>query len=183
MINALKQVFSAKRYLAFGIIIAFIVFALAVWLPNFKLVFQILTSSTASIADKFGILVGLFGSIKTNFTFISATYTIAIAVLFGINVAMIAYYMRRNKQLAGSKGVAVGFSGLVSGFFGIGCAACGTFILGPLLALVGAGGLITLLPLGGQEFGFLGVGLLVFSIFLIVKKINTPAVCEVDNLK
>lgn len=183
LVNALKQVFGVKRYLMLGIMTAFIVFTLAVWLPNFKLIIQVLTSSTASIADKLGILIGLFGSIKTNFTFVSATYTVIIAVLFGVNVTMIAYYIKRNKQVADSTGVAAGLGGLISGSFGIGCAACGTFILGPLLALIGAGGLIALLPLGGQEFGFLGVGLLGFSIFLIAKKINTSAVCKTDNPK
>jgi len=123
MINALKQVFSVKRYLALGFIIASVVFTLAVWLPNFKLIVQVLTASTASITDKIGILAGLFGSIKTNFTFISASYTIIIAVLFGVNIAMLAYHMRRNKQLANSRDVAASFGGIVSGFFGIGCAA------------------------------------------------------------
>jgi len=181
LINALKQVFGMKRYLALASITAFVVFTLAVWLPNFKIIIQVVTSSTASFVDKWNILVGLFGSIKTNFTLVSASYTIAIAVLFGINVAMIVYSMRRNKQSSDRSGTAAGLGGLVSGFFGIGCAACGTLVLGPLLTLIGAGGLITLLPLGGQEFGFLGVGLLGFSVFLIAKKIGAPAVCKVDK--
>lgn len=182
LINALKRVFNTKRYLALAGVTAFIVFTLAVWLPNFKLIIQVLTSSTANIADKWSILAGLFGSITTNFTFISASYTIIIALLFGINVAMVMYYMRRNKETSNKVGATgAGFGGLVSGFFGIGCAACGTIILGPLLALVGAGGLVALLPLGGQEFGFLGVGLLGFSVFLIAKKIDAPAVCETDK--
>jgi hypothetical protein len=183
IVNAFKQVFSAKRYLSLAGIIAFIVFTVAVWLPNFKIIVQVVTSSTASFADKWNILAGFFGSIRTNFTIVSASYTIAIALLFGINVAMIVYYMRRNKEMNGnSAGVAgAGFGGLVSGFFGIGCAACGTLILGPVLTLIGAGGLLALLPFGGEEFGFIGVGLLGFSIFLIAKKITTPAVCKVDK--
>ena len=184
MISALKQVFGKKRYLALGIITALIVFTLAVWLPNFRIIIQVVTSSTANFTDKWNILAGLFGSIKTNFTLISASYTIAIAVLFGINVAMIVYYMRRNKDMSNKAGVTgAGFGGIVSGFFGIGCAACGTLVLGPLLALIGAGGLMALLPFGGQEFGFLSVGLLGFSVFLIAKKIDTTAVCKVDETK
>jgi len=184
LINALKQVFGMKRYLTLAVVIAFIVFTLAVWLPNFKIIIQVVASSTASIADKWNILAGLFGSIKTNFTLVSASYTIAIAILFGINIAMIVYYMRRNKQISKKAGtVSASFGGVISGFFGIGCAACGTLVLGPLLALIGAGGLIALLPFGGQEFGFIGVGLLGFSIFLIIKKISTSDVHVVDELK
>lgn len=183
LINVLKQVFRVKRYLVLGVVIAFVVFALAVWLPNYKLIIQVMTSSVASVADKLNFLVGLLGSIKTNFTFISASYTIIIAILFGMNVSMIIYYIKRNKQFSDSKGTVAGLSGLISGFLGIGCASCGTLLLGPILAFVGASGLIALLPFGGQEFGFLGIGLLGFSIFLIAKKINTSAVCKVYNSK
>ncbi|VAW13495.1 hypothetical protein MNBD_BACTEROID05-655 [hydrothermal vent metagenome] len=184
LINALKQVFKRKQYLALAFIIAFVVFTLAVWLPNFKIIVQVVTSSAASLTDKWNILVGLLGSISTNFTFISASYTIIIAVFFGVNIAMIVYYMKRNKKTADKAGVAgSGLGGLISGFFGIGCAACGTIVLGPLLALIGAGGLIAFLPFNGQEFGFLGVGLLGFSIFLVAKKISAPAVCKVDERK
>lgn len=182
IIDVLKQVFNTKRYVVLAVGVTFIVFTLAVWLPNFKIIIQVITSPTASFFDKWNILSGLFGSISTNFTFISASYTIIIAIFFGINVAMVLYYMRRNKEVFTKGGVAsAGFGGIISGFFGIGCAACGTLVLGPLLALVGAGGLIALLPFGGQEFGFLGVVLLGFSIFLIAKKLNAPAVCKTEK--
>ena len=182
--KALKQVFKMKRYLALAGVASFIVFTLAVWLPNFKIIIQVLSSSVASFSDKWNILAGLFGSITTNFTFVSASYTIIIAILFGVNTAMLVYYINRNRKISKSGSVAgTGLGGLVSGFFGIGCAACGTLVLGPLLALIGAGGLITLLPFGGQEFGFLGVGLLGFSIFLIAKKIDAPTICKLDEVK
>ena len=73
--------------------------------------------------------------------------------------------------------------GLVTGVFGIGCAACGTFVLTPLLAAVGAGGLIAFLPFGGEEFGVLSTGILGFSIFLTSKKIQNPLICNVKELK
>jgi len=180
--GALKQVFNTKRYVVLSVVISFVVFTLAVWLPNFKIIIQVITSSTANLMDKWNLLTGLFGSISTNFTVVSASYTILIAILFGVNVSMVLYYMRRNKEIS-NKGVvaSTGLVGIVSGFFGIGCSACGTLVLGPLLALVGGGWLIALLPFGGQEFGFLGVALLGFSIFLIAKKINAPGVCETEN--
>lgn len=178
---ALKQVFSNIRYLVIAGIVAFAVFVLSAWLPNLGLVWQIATSSTASVADKFSILTGLLGSIQTNFTAFTASYTIAIALLFGINAAMVVYYFKQRKQFFKQGGTATSFGGLVSGMFGIGCAACGTLVLGPLLSLIGAGGLIAVLPFGGQEFGMLGVGILGFSIFLTAKKIQDPLVCKIKN--
>ena len=78
------------------------------------------------------------------------------------------------------KGVGVaGIGGLVSGVFGIGCAACGTFIFTSVLALFGVGGILAYLPFGGEEFGFLGVALLVYSVYSLTKKITDPLVCPI----
>jgi len=181
IIAALKQVFSSVRYLALAGVTGFAVFVFSAWLPNLGLIAKVVRSSTASLSDKLTFLVSLLGSIQTNFTFFSASYTIAIAALFGINVAMVVYYFEQRKQLVKQAGVAASFGGLMSGIFGIGCAACGTLVLGPLLSLVGAGGLIALLPFGGQEFGIAGVGLLSFSIFLTAKKIRDPLVCNINS--
>ena len=178
--TALKQVFRNAWYVVIAGVVASAVFALATWLPNLKLIFQVITSSTTSLAAKFGIPVSLLRSITTNFTIFSASYTIAIALLFGINAAMIIYYFKQQKTISKQSGIA-GFGGLISGIFGVGCAACGTLVLAPLLALIGAGGILALLPFGGQEFGMLGVGMLGFSIFVAAKKIQEPLVCLVRN--
>ena len=181
IIKAFKQVFYNTRYLILAGIVGFVVFAFSTWLPNLGLISKVITSSTASFFDKATFLAGLLGSIQTNFTLFSASYTIAIAVLFGINVAMFVYFMNRRKKFAKQSGMAASAGGLFSGMLGIGCAACGTLVLGPLFALVGAGGLIAILPFGGQEFGIAGVGMLGFSIFLTAKKIQDPLVCEIKK--
>lgn len=180
---AFKRVFGRIRYVVLASIIAFGVFVLSVWLQNLKLVLIIITSSIATILEKFNILAGLLGSIQTNFSVFSAFYTIAIAVLFGINIAMIVFYIRQLRVFPRQGGAAMSLSGFISGMFGIGCAACGTLVLGPLLSLIGAGGLIAFLPFGGQEFGVLGLSILGFSIFLVAKKIQDPLVCNIQNRK
>ena len=170
------------KYLLTVIVIAVGVFTFAVWLPNFSLLAQVLhPGSAGSISEKVSFVWSLYGSIGTNFTIVSATYTIAIAVLFGVNIALLAYYIARAKS--GMRGVgstgATGIGGLVSGIFGIGCAACGTFVLTSVLTLIGAGGLLAVLPFGGEEFGFIGVLLLMYSIYVLTKKINDPLVCDI----
>ena len=181
--QALRQVFKGWAYVLVAVIVALVVLVFATWLPNLGLVWQITVSPSVPLIDKAEILLALVGSIGTNFTVFSALYTIAIAALFGINVAMVAYYLNLRKQSisrTGRASAATSLGGLASGFFGIGCAACGTFVLGPVLSLVGAGGLIALLPFDGQEFGLLGVGLLGFSIFFAAKKIREPLACPLE---
>jgi hypothetical protein len=168
-------------YAIAAIVVSVVVFTFAVWLPNTKLIIDVLVSETAPLSGKLNFLFSLYGSIATNFTLVSATYTILIAILFGVNVALIAYYIKERKVF-GSSNAALSVGGLVSGVFGIGCAACGTFLLTSFLTLFGATGVISVLPFGGEEFGFIGVGLLAYSVFAITKKISEPIVCLVTDL-
>ncbi|GMQ95378.1 MAG: hypothetical protein BMS9Abin13_491 [Patescibacteria group bacterium] len=172
ILTAFKQVFGSIRYAALAVFVALAAFAMATWLPNLELIFSVIASSNVSLFDKLGLLASLTGSIQTNFTAFSASYTIAVAILFGVNAAMILYYVRqKNKSVGQNTGVA-SFGGFVSGAFGVGCAACGTLVLGPFLAFIGAGGLVAILPLRGQEFGVLAIGLLGTSIAMVAGKIQ-----------
>lgn len=181
-VSVLKTVFSNLMYPLIAVTVSLLVFSFAVWLPNFSLLGQVLhPDSAGTISEKANFVFSLYGSIGTNFTAVSAGYTIAIAILFGMNIALLSYYIARAR--GGVRGVgttgAAGVGGLVSGIFGIGCAACGTFILTSVLTLFGASGYLAILPLGGEEFGFLGVGLLIYSIYILTKKINDPLVCDI----
>ena len=179
VIGATKLVFSNAVYLTLTLSIAFVVFTVAVWLPNAALIQKILTTSSASLSEKINLLVSFYGSIATNFTLISATYTIAIALLFGVSVSMFAFYIRQQRTMSLNSASATSLSGLIAGFFGIGCAACGSFILTSLLGISG-GVVLAFLPLGGIEFGLLGVGLLGYSIYKTSQLIQKPLVCAIE---
>ena len=178
VLKVLQQVFSNVRYVSIAAPIAFAVFAFAIWLPNWRLIFTVLMSPSVSFIEAIGVIFGLFLSIGTNFTVVSASYTIIIAILFGVNIALLIYYISTRRGILRGKDGIYGVGGLVSGIFGIGCASCGTFILTSVLALVGAGGIVTFLPLGGEEFGILGVILIGYATYWTVKKIEEPMVCE-----
>lgn len=178
MLNTLTTVLKEARYALTAILIAVSVFVFAVWLPNISLILTVLTSEAGTFADKLSFLFSLLGSITTNFTVVSATSTILIAILFGVNVALLLYYIRKVQVKGGIRTLSgLGIAGLVSGFLGVGCAACGTFILSSSLVLIGVGGILTYLPLSGGELGFIGVALLGYSIYRIVKKIEAPNIC------
>lgn len=176
--NTFKTVFKNYKYVLLALAVMSLVFILSVWLPNWRLIIEIISSSQIPLLNKFSILTGLIGSIRTNFMIVSASYIIAIAVLFGINIALLVYYIKIRRGKIAVKNTAVGVGGLVSGIFGIGCAACGTFILNSFLGLIGAAGAVTFLPFGGEEFGIIGVLLLAYSIYALSGKINAPLICE-----
>jgi len=180
LLQQLQIVFTKPKYAFLATLIAVIIFTLAIWLPNLPLIGIMLMSGSASAYEKLSFILSLYGSIFTNFTVVSASYTIMIAVLFAINSALLVFYIR--KVRGGIRGIkatsAAGIGGLISGMFGIGCASCGTFVLTSVLTLFGATGSLAFLPFGGEEFGIFGVILLFYSIFLLLKKIRDPLVCN-----
>jgi hypothetical protein len=177
--QALKKVFRKPAYVVLALFVSASVFVFAVWLPNIRLVAGIVSSPDIPLSSKFELPLSLLGSIATNFTLFSASYTIAIAILFGIYVAMISYFLKRRIKEVGKKGIATGFLGVGSGVLGVGCAACGSFLLTSILSLVGASSALTLLPLRGSEFGIVGVILLAMSVYATSKQIVNPAVCKI----
>lgn len=182
--QAFKEVFARARYIILAAGVALAVFVLATWLPNLGLVWQITSSTAIPLADKARILAALIGSIGTNFTIFSALSTALIALLFGANVAMISYYLCQYLPLgrqAGQTGIVASLGGLTAGLFGVGCAACGTLVLGPLLAFTSAGSFLALLPLGGEELSVAGIALLSFSLVLTARRISTPLACSVPR--
>ncbi len=180
--NAFTEVFKNKSYLLLSGVVALLTFAFAVWLPNIRLLFSLVTDPTVPISVKISFPIRLFESITTNFTALSASYTIAIALLTGINIALFVYYVKRQRQLAQGS-LAVGSVGIVSGILGMGCAACGSLILTSFLGTAGGLGFIATLPLGGSEFGIFGVILLGIATYSLAKQISKPMVCEVPVKK
>jgi len=178
MIEALQKVFQKPLYLLLTFITSLTVFVFAVWFPNISLIVKTMGHPGVPFSQKLDLPISLLGSITTNFTLLSASYTIAIAVLFGINLAMIIYFLRQRIGRARQKGVATGFFGLASGVVGMGCAACGSLLVFSIFSLVGVSWILLYLPLNGGEFGILGVILLVISLFLVAKRISSPLTCK-----
>ncbi len=179
--GAVLNILMSARSVAIVLPVVAFVFAFAVWLPNLRLLFSVWTDASISLADKFSLPISLLPSIATNFTPLSAAYTILIAILAGINAALIAHLIRARAMLGGS--AAIGLSGVFTGALGVGCAACGSLIVTSLVGTVGGISLIALLPLRGSEFGILGVALLGYSTYLLAKQSTKPLVCEPAELK
>jgi len=179
--KALGEVFARISYGVLASMLAVFAFLLAVWLPNIGLIANIFVSSHAPLSDKLTLALSLLGSIFTNFTLLSASYTIAVTALFGANVAMIAYFLKRTRRRLRRSEITAGIGGITSGALGVGCAACGSFLLSTVLSSLGAAGALAILPLHGGEFGILGVVLLVISLVIIAKKIAAPLVCDPEK--
>ncbi len=177
--QALQKVFRKPIYTFLAFSTSVVVFAFAVWLPNISLIVKIMGHREIPFTQKLDLPINLLGSIATNFTLLSALYTIAIAILFGINLAMIIYFLGRRITEVKQNGIVTGFLGLASGVIGIGCVACGSLVLSSILSLFGATWILSFMPFAGGEFGILGIILLLTSIYIIAKRIDNPLICKI----
>ena len=180
--QALKTALARPAYFLFALVTAAAVFAFTVWLPNLNLISHELGDGGVPLVLRLRLPIDLLGGIATNFTAFSAVVAIIVSILFGMNAALLAYYFSRRVTTAKSAGMFTGIGGAVSGIFGIGCAACGSVLATAGLSLVGASGILTLLPLRGGEFGIAGIGLLWYSIAVTAKHIATPNVCGLEEM-
>ncbi|OGA43295.1 MAG: hypothetical protein A3G25_13000 [Betaproteobacteria bacterium RIFCSPLOWO2_12_FULL_63_13] len=174
---ALGRVFVHPAYVLLAGALAILTFLLAVLVPNFGLISEIFADASVPMAAKLGIALSLLGGIGTNFSLLSAGYTVAIAILFGLTVAMIAFSIRQRSIGATRRSIALGSGAMLSGVLGIGCAACGSLIMGAVVPFLGIAGAVAMLPLDGQEFGILSVALLFISLLLVSKNIAESAAC------
>jgi len=181
--QSLRRVFRDYRYRVVAMAAAALTFALSIWLRNLNLIVITFRSSLFDIGDSLWLMLWLLGGIVTDATVLAAGLIIATSLLFGVNTAMVIYYFAQRRSLPKVKESTTIIGGLVSAVFGVGCASCGTFVLGALLSSVGASGLLALLPLGGHEFLILSVALLFGSIYWMAKSIQTSQVCVSVELK
>lgn len=166
------------NYFVLALLVGLLVLGVAILLPSFSLLATVFADSTVPLADKLHLLWSLLGSLATNFTTLSAFTTVMISLLVGVNVSLIAYLHKRQKEKLSVGGVAVSSVGTFLGMFGVGCAACGSLVLTALLSSVGGVGLLTILPFQGQEIGILGVLALSFATYFLIQNITRPLICK-----
>ncbi|MCR4323216.1 MAG: hypothetical protein NUV61_03980 [Candidatus Azambacteria bacterium] len=180
MITAMKEVFHHNAHILLAAGASSAILLLVLWLPHSTLIAQIARDTHIPTITKVKIPLLLLGGIRTNFSYFSASYTIAISILFGMNLAMITYLFRKRKPVIQQGGIAVGFGGMVSGVLGVGCAACGSLVLTSILSVAGASSVLVFLPLQGSELGIISIVLLIVSLFFVSREIITPLQCKID---
>ena len=102
----------------------------------------------------------------------SITLTVIVAVLAGINIALVAYNIKtqRNKNIKNGTSAILG--GALTAFTP-GCPACTT----SLSAVLGIVGGLAIFPLQGLELKLISIGALTFSIWWAMRNINNATCC------
>lgn len=155
--------------------------AFAAWLPNLHLITRAMTSTTMTLWEKTNLLTAFLGSLQTNFTPLSRTLTIISATLTGVQMSLLIYYLRQSARIQAEMGVSL--AGVATSLLGVGCASCGSVVLTSLIGFGSATTVMGILPFRGQEFGFVGIAILLIAINYTIKKINQPFTCVVKGQK
>ena len=159
-----RLVLGSPPYAAFALLAAVVSLSAFVFSQNVALA-EFAVIAPLALEDRLIILTGLFPFLGTNYGLLSATMLVAVAVLAGIDAALVAYHFReRGVRMRESGASAVG---LALGALGAGCAACGSAVLAGILSLAGVAGAGTLLPFDGVEFSVLALVVLVLSIYWV----------------
>jgi len=179
-VKSFQLVFKNRNYIILASLLAIVTTLIIIWIRvlilKYSLLVYVYTSGIFDFKAKMNIFWSLLTAIKPNFPVSSIVITVSLSILLAIDISLFIFYFKR--QLAVRAEAGVGIFGLLIGFLGIGCSVCGPIILSSFLGLTTATVLIGFLPLGGLEFGIIGIILLLLSIFLIAIKIQ-----EADNCK
>ncbi len=105
---------------------------------------------------------------------ISIVLTAIVAILAGINIALVAYNIKTQRSVNLKKNGVSTFLGGTLTAFTPGCPACTT----SLTALLGVVGGLAIFPLYGLELKFISISALIFSIWWAMRSINKSSCCE-----
>lgn len=136
--KTLWWLFVQPVYAAIAIVLAFGFFELVYWMFNLATFFSLMTTGNLGIADKASVLFSPFTSMQLQNGAFIFIFMILLAILQGLSLSALIYAMRHqpktdSKLLGGS--AVLGFLAVV----GLGCPACGTSLITPVVALFVSG--------------------------------------------
>lgn len=179
LIKTVRDIFSRPIYAALALILAIFIWAGIIWLSSYQVITYALTSELFDWGAKLKILWTSLGSFNTNFTLSSQISVVSVSLLSGVNFSMLVYHFRSNFLLQKNSGM--GMLGVIVGTFGVGCSACGSVILSSFFGVGAATLFVSWLPLQGLEFSIIGILLILISIYLLAKKIQSPNSCSIKR--
>ena len=174
-----RLVLSVPTYAVVALLAAGVGLSLFVFSLNLPLV-ELALTGTLPTSARVTILANLYPFVGSAFDPIQGGLLVAVAVLFGVDVAMVTYHLREHGvSLSGGSGSALG---AVLGALGAGCAACGSALLVGVLSLLGVSASLLFLPLDGLEFALLALFALLLSMFWVADGMRGGRVagCPVD---
>ena len=173
---AITRVLARPAYSFLFIVLSILTLAVFLWVFNINLLLYIATSSNLSFVEKLSFFVGSFESIVTNFDSLGAATLLVFSTLFGLNITVLIYLIK-SRSRTGKAGTKSGISA-VAAAIGAGCAACGTSILTPVIASVGAASVAGVARTIGIVANVIGITLVLWSLYGLGKQAASVQAAE-----
>lgn len=172
--GALYTLFRTKPvYLCIAIIVSIIMYVVLFWLNNLELLGYILTSPHIPFGVKLQLLSGTFTSIISLHDSWALNVTLLVSILQGAAIAALIFMLRTQRNINKAAG-AVGQAG-VAGLFaavGLGCSACGTSLLTPVLLALGASSSQALSAAIGNIAVLIALIISIISLYFVGKQVS-----------
>jgi len=114
--------------------------------------------------------------VSTEYLAASIGLTFVVAILGGINIALVVYNIKTQRMNLQKGGTSAIFGGALAAFTP-GCPACTT----SLTAVLGIVGGLAIFPLQGLELKFVSIAALSFSIWWAMRNINKASCCTMEK--
>ena len=141
----------------------------------------VFTAPTFTGGDKMRAFFASFGALQTNFGLTQQIILVVSALLFGITIASVVFYARR--QFIAVRSAGFPLFGAIVGILGVGCSACGSVVITAALGTGASVFVARYFPLQGLEFSLIGLLIMGFALYSIFKKIVEGGVCKIGETR
>ncbi len=173
---ALSEVFRSRLYVVLTVVLALIFLVIVLLLPGLSSLKFAFSAEYFDWKDKLAVVKEVIFMVGQAYTILQKSLIIIGVILMSVNFSMLVYLVRKRAGVLKTSGISI--AGAAAGALGLGCSACGSFVLASFIGVTGAAGVLGSLPLKGSEFGIVSIFLILLSIYLIAQKVRAPLICS-----
>lgn len=161
-LRAISKVLRQPGYIAVAVLGMLIASGFILWSLNLDLLQYVWFQTTLPVIDKLDFFISVYKDLYGTYNSIEGTGIVLFSVLFGVNMSLLIFVIKHHGFAKVPKKSGIG--GFALAIVGGGCVACGTSLLAPVLATVGATSSAFVRELA-IVFNWLGVVLISYSIY------------------
>ncbi len=141
-LKTVMWIMSKWRYAIAALLISIFFFELIYWVFNLNIFWSVISSTKISLFDKLSFMASPLESVVQLSGYASAITMMLLSITQGISIAILIFIIRHQKKVDSEM---VGRSSLIGilAIIGLGCPACGTSLLTPIIAIFVSGSAVT----------------------------------------
>lgn len=125
----------------------------------------------------------LISILTTSFSILSVGEAVVLILLtfsVGVNTVLFVMYLKQYRRQLSFAGSHLTLTALLLGVFGVGCISCGILLLAPVISVFGLSAAVWITNYG-IVMSITGLLLVLYSNYLLLKKISDPQLCTTLN--